>query len=121
MVRRWQVYLAIIFFLIIVFIGIIAEVSFSVTLTRALSWSFVVLALVVLNTQVVLRVIEQNLEEPDSGIDITIPLENPEEPVRPAGRTGNLAGSQQIEKDLEEMVKNDPVRVADLTRKMGLD
>lgn len=122
MIRRWQIYLSMSFFGLILLIGIVSQVSFSVALGRAVGWSIAVLVLVVINTQVVLAILDQNIREQAAGLDITLP----EEQVRASEdkstpRPANMMGSQQIEKDIEDMVKNDPVRVADLTRKMGLD
>lgn len=122
MIHRWQIYLTISFCGLILTIGILSQVSFSVAFYRAIGSSIAVFVLVVINTQVLLMILDQSLREQVTGLDITLPAEQAgEQQGEPNPKPGNMAGSQQIEKNIEEMVRNDPVRVADLTRKMGLD
>ncbi|HEX3033451.1 MAG TPA: hypothetical protein VHS59_14665 [Bacillota bacterium] len=119
MIRMWQVYTALVFCSLMLIIGFLSGVSLMVAVSRAVGWSILVLLLIVVNTQVLLGLLPATdaAEEAPAQLDITLPAE--EVPQQAAARTRQAV--QQIENDIEEMVKNDPVRVAELTRKMGLE
>ena len=120
-VKRWPLVLAAAFFGLIILIGLVSGVSLSVAFARGAGWSVTILGLLLVMNRLLAGML-QPLEEAETqgqALDVSLPPEYGDKPD-PAGAQV-MTGMRQIDQDLEEMVKNNPERVAELTRKMGLE
>lgn len=121
LIKRWQIVFVMTFFGLITVIGLVSGVSLNVAFVRATGWSITVLGLLVVMERLLTGMLQpqEEVETQVHALDVTLPPESGDEPD--LASTQVMTGTRQIDHDLEEMVKNDPERAAELTRKMGLE
>lgn len=124
MVKGWKLVLSFTFFGLILIIGLISGVSSDIAIYRGVGWSIVLFGLLLILEVILVNSIQQ-LEESNAQIsimDVTLPPEDGGRNVVKANQEAKkMSNKQQIDRELEEMIRNNPERIAELTRKMELD
>jgi flagellar biosynthesis/type III secretory pathway M-ring protein FliF/YscJ len=124
MVKGWKLVLSFTFFGLILIIGLISGVSYDIAIYRGVGWSIILFGLLLILESLLVNSIQQP-EENDaqsSALDVTLPTEDGgRKEVIANQEAQKMSNKQQIDRELEEMIKNNPERIAELTRKMELD
>lgn len=124
MVKGWKLVLSFAFFGLILIIGLLSGVSYDVAIYRGVGWSIILFGLLLILERILVNSI-QPLEENDaqsSALDVTLPPEDGgRKDVKANQKAQKMSNKQQIDRELEEMIRNNPERIAELTRKMELD
>lgn len=122
--RGWKFIISLIFFGLMIIIGLLSGVSYNVAIYRGLGWTTIFFGLLFIMERLLIEM-HKPLEKVNAQshlLDVTVPSENGYEPGKNNYREVQAnQGIQQIDHGLEEMIKNNPERIAELTRKMELD
>ncbi|MHB1167382.1 MAG: hypothetical protein ACYC0N_02440, partial [Carboxydocellales bacterium] len=124
MVKGWKLVLSFAFFGLILIIGLLSGVSYDVAIYRGVGWSIILFGLLLILERILVNSI-QPLVENDAqsrALDVTLPPEDGERKVIKTNQEAQkMSNKQQIDHELEEMIRKNPERIAELTRKMELD
>lgn len=126
-------FIGIITYILICLFGVLAQVSWSVILTRAITATLIVSSLTYLTCYLIYNlVLKEIILEPNPDTNFEF-IADEELPISDLNNNETMNNSQtetethdsltqtQIETNIENLINQDPQKAADILRKMGLD